>query len=127
MRAERDVDVQIDAARARIRDVARWPEWAPGVLAVAPQPEGVRVWFGGPRPFAARIEVTSTDTGTRVDLLEGDLSGLTGTFDAVAVDGGTRLLCAVAIELPLTLPGPLLRELESELPARWLAAWAAAS
>ncbi len=121
------------AIRATLNDLEGWSRWVPGCLAaqVEPQPDGGRditLRLRAPRLLTLRIAVREEADGLSYQMVEGDAITASGVIRVFETDaGGCDVSWEQELLFPVSVPRPLLRELQDETAPRWLAALARAA
>ena len=99
----------------------RWSEWATGISVQWARPAGdgmmnVRVGAALPRPFELTLVATVHDNGLELELLEGDVTALTGSVLLV----GDHVEATLRLDVPVVVPPSLSRELSTQVLPSWV-------
>jgi hypothetical protein len=105
-----------EAIRARLHAIAGW-DFVPGgtVDGVVEGRDGalVELRVETVRTVRVRLEVKRTDDGIAWDLVQGDVSAVSGAIALTADGEGTRIVGWCALTAPVPLPGILVSEIEA--------------
>lgn len=86
---------------------------------VRPAPGGWWLAFPGPIPLSIRVQLTGEEDGVQVQLVEGDLAGVSGRLRLEPDGDGTIADVELDLTFPGSVPGTLLRELDQRVFPRW--------
>ena len=110
--------VSVDDVLLRLHSFDLWPQWLHGQ--VEQTLEGVHLRLEGPPTVRVHMAVEHQPDGVRMTLLEGAVvSRLNVKITVHEDDEGARLTWDIEASFPLSVPGPLLREIDQVWVPKW--------